>query len=98
MATANLEVQWVHSTIGCPPDQRATIRGLGLRRMHQKRKLIDTPQVRGMINKVSHLVVIVEESSKKKVAKAPKKHGAEIVSKKQVKTESKKAPKETSKK
>ena len=44
------------SVIGRPQDQRDTLRGLGLRKMHQSRILNDTPAVRGMIRKVSHLV------------------------------------------
>lgn len=53
-------IQWVHSTIGCPENQRATVRGLGLRRLHQVRELKDTPANRGMVSKVTHLVRIVE--------------------------------------
>ena len=44
------------SAIGRPQSQRDTLRGLGLRKLHQSRILEDTPAVRGMINKVSHLV------------------------------------------
>lgn len=44
------------SGIGRPQDQRATLLGLGLKRLNQERILEDTPAVRGMINKVSHLV------------------------------------------
>ncbi|OGQ04009.1 MAG: 50S ribosomal protein L30 [Deltaproteobacteria bacterium RIFCSPLOWO2_01_44_7] len=61
--SASLEIQWVHSTIGCPEDQRATVKGLGLRRMHAKRVVPDTPQVRGMLSKVSHLVTILGKGS-----------------------------------
>ncbi len=43
-----------------PSDQRATLIGLGLGKMHRKRILQDTPQVRGMIAKVSHLVRVVD--------------------------------------
>ncbi len=42
-------------------DQRATLIGLGLNKMHKTRELEDTPSVRGMVNKIPHLVVIVEE-------------------------------------
>jgi large subunit ribosomal protein L30 len=41
--------------------QRATLKGLGLNKMHRVRELEDTPAVRGMVNAVSHLVQIVEE-------------------------------------
>jgi len=44
------------SPIGRPKDQRATLVGLGLNRMHRTSELEDTPSVRGMINKVKHLV------------------------------------------
>ena len=49
-------VKMVRSGIGFPRDQRATLLGLGLKRMHQSRELEDTPSVRGMIFKVRHLV------------------------------------------
>ena len=44
------------SPIGRPKDQRDTLKGLGLNKLHRSRVLEDTPAVRGMINKVSHLV------------------------------------------
>ena len=44
------------SPIGRPKDQRATLVGLGLNKMHRTKELEDTPSVRGMINKVKHLV------------------------------------------
>lgn len=44
------------SPIGRPRDQRATLIGLGLNKMHRTSELEDTPAVRGMINKVKHLV------------------------------------------
>lgn len=44
------------SGIGRPQRQRDTLRGLGLTKMHKERVLSDTPQIRGMIKKVSHLV------------------------------------------
>jgi len=49
------------SPIGRPKDQRATLVGLGLNKMHRTRELEDTPAVRGMINKVRHLVRIEGE-------------------------------------
>jgi len=54
-------VQQVGSPIRRPKDQHDTLRGLGLRKMHQKATLEDTPAVRGMINKIPHLVRVVEE-------------------------------------
>jgi len=51
-----LSVTQVRSPIGRKKDQRATLVGLGLNKMHRTRTLEDTPAVRGMINKVRHLV------------------------------------------
>jgi large subunit ribosomal protein L30 len=55
-----VRVRQVRSAISCDRRQRATLRGLGLRRMHQTVELEDTPAVRGMIDKVIHLVVVEE--------------------------------------
>ena len=55
-------VEQVGSPIRRPPDQRATLIGLGLNKMHRRRTLVDSPQVRGMIAKVHHLVRIVDEA------------------------------------
>jgi len=55
-------VEQTGSPIRQPKDQRATLVGLGLRRRHHRRTLEDTPSVRGMINKVSHLVRVVEDA------------------------------------
>jgi large subunit ribosomal protein L30 len=49
------------SPIGRKPNQRETLRGLGLNKLHRQRVLEDTPAVRGMIDKVKHLVRIVAE-------------------------------------
>jgi large subunit ribosomal protein L30 len=56
-------VTQIGSPIGRPKDQRQTLVGLGLNKMHRTRTLEDTPAVRGMINKVSHLVEVVEDAS-----------------------------------
>ena len=53
-------VTQIGSPIGRRKDQRATLIGLGLNKMHRTRKLEDTPAVRGMIRKVSHLVRVEE--------------------------------------
>ncbi len=55
-----LKIKWVVSFIGCPKGMRATIRGLGFRRMQQVVERDDTPAVRGMILKVRHLVSVDE--------------------------------------
>ena len=59
-AGGTIKVKQVGSVIGCTDKQRATVRGLGLRRMHQVVEREDTPLVRGMVKKVPHLVQIVD--------------------------------------
>ncbi|MGV3653965.1 MAG: 50S ribosomal protein L30 [Noviherbaspirillum sp.] len=54
-----VKVKLVKGLIGTRESHRATIRGLGLRRVNSVRELEDTPAVRGMINKVSYLVKVV---------------------------------------
>jgi large subunit ribosomal protein L30 len=54
--TKRVRVTQIGSPIGRRSDQRATLIGLGLNKMHRTRELEDTPAVRGMIDKVSHLV------------------------------------------
>jgi len=56
MADKKLKVTLVKSVINCSERHRATVRGLGLRRMRQTVELNDTPEVRGMINRVYYLV------------------------------------------
>lgn len=53
-------VTQVKSLEGRNPTQRACIRGLGLRRLHKPVTLVDTPEVRGMINKVSFMLRVEE--------------------------------------
>ncbi|MCT4656720.1 MAG: 50S ribosomal protein L30 [Cohaesibacter sp.] len=55
-------VEQIGSPLRRPKDQRATLVGLGLNKMHRRRTLKDTPEVRGMIAKVSHLVRVVDEA------------------------------------
>jgi large subunit ribosomal protein L30 len=57
-----LVVEQIGSPIRRPAEQRATLIGLGLNKMHRRRTLEDTPSVRGMIRSVSHLVRVVEEN------------------------------------
>lgn len=54
-------VKQVGSPIRRPAKQRQTLIGLGLNKMHKTRELEDTPAVRGMVRKVSHMVEIIEE-------------------------------------
>ena len=61
-ATGKLRLKLVRSPIGATERQRATVRALGLRRMHQVVEQADSPVTRGMVQKVEHLVQIVETS------------------------------------
>lgn len=54
-----ITVQLVRSPIGCNLTHRATVRGLGLRKLNSVSELIDTPSIRGMINKISYLVKVI---------------------------------------
>ena len=56
MADKKLKVTLIKSVIGCKSSHRATVRGLGLKRINHTVELQDTPAVRGMINKVFYLV------------------------------------------
>ena len=60
MAQKQVKVTLVRSTIGTKQDHRDTVRGLGLRRVNSSKVLVDTPEVRGMINKVDYLVSVSE--------------------------------------
>ena len=57
---ANLKITLVKSTIGCKKDQIATVEALGLRKIRSVVEHNDTPQIRGMIKKVSHLLKVEE--------------------------------------
>jgi large subunit ribosomal protein L30 len=59
-SSAVLRVTQVRSTIGCLQNQRETLRALGLRKIRQSVDRADTPQVRGMIHTVRHLVTVEE--------------------------------------
>jgi large subunit ribosomal protein L30 len=56
MSDKKIKVTLVKSVIGTKQSHRATVRGLGLRRLNHTVELVDTPEVRGMINKVCYLV------------------------------------------
>ena len=56
MADKKVKVTLIKSLIGTKQSHRATVQGLGLRRLNSSAELEDTPAVRGMINKVSYLV------------------------------------------
>jgi large subunit ribosomal protein L30 len=55
-AKGRIRITQIGSPIGRPDDQQATLKGLGLNKLHRSRELEDTPAVRGMIAKVQHLV------------------------------------------
>jgi large subunit ribosomal protein L30 len=56
--TAQLKITWEKSCIGKPQSQRRIIRSLGLRRLHHSVVHMDTPTIRGMVNKVIHLIAV----------------------------------------
>ncbi len=56
---ATVKVQLVRSPIGCQQSHRATVRGLGLRKLNSVSELKDSPEVRGMINKIAYLVRVL---------------------------------------
>ncbi len=58
-STPTLTVKLIRSVAGTRESHRATVRGLGLRKLNSERTLEDTPAVRGMINKVSYLVKVL---------------------------------------
>lgn len=55
-----LQITLKRSLIGRPKDQRVTVKTLGLRKLHQTVVQQDTPSIRGMINKVGHLLEVTE--------------------------------------
>jgi large subunit ribosomal protein L30 len=63
LAGKKILVRLVRSTIGAPPNQRATVRALGLRKIHSSREHEATPAVLGMIKAVAHLVKVEEVSN-----------------------------------
>mgnify|MGYP003602647007 FL=1 len=56
-------VKQIGSPLRRPAIQRETLKGLGLNKMHRTRELEDTPAVRGMVAKIPHLAVIIEEKN-----------------------------------
>ncbi len=67
---ATIKVTQVKSLIGCPKDQRGTIKALGLKRIRHSVEKTDSAVIRGMIHKVSHLI-LVETVTKQKQKEAP---------------------------
>ena len=66
MAKKTITVEQFASANRRPEIQTQTLRGLGLDKLHRRRELEDTPAVRGMINKIPHLVRIVDAPAGKK--------------------------------
>ncbi|MDD5127463.1 MAG: 50S ribosomal protein L30 [Dehalococcoidales bacterium] len=64
MAKAKLRITWIKSAIGTPESQRQTLTTLGFRRLNQSVIHEDSGALRGMINKVRHLVKVEEASGK----------------------------------
>ena len=62
-ASKTITVEQTGSPIRRRGDQRATLIGLGLNKINRRRTLADTPAIRGMIGKVSHMVRIVDEKA-----------------------------------
>lgn len=59
---SHLKIKWIKSFIGCPEDQRATVRSLGIKKLNQERVVKNTPEIRGMVKKVIHLVTVLEDA------------------------------------
>ena len=57
-----LRIKYVRSSIGRPAKHKAVVRGLGLTKLNQVVERPDTPQIRGMVKKIPHLVEVLEES------------------------------------
>ena len=55
-----IRIRQVRSGIGCPVEMRETLKALGLGRMHRIAERVDSPEVRGMIAKIPHLVEVVD--------------------------------------
>ena len=66
MAKKTITVEQIASANRRPEIQTQTLRGLGLDKLHRRRELEDTPSVRGMINKIPHLVRIIDAPAGKK--------------------------------
>ena len=56
-----IQIKQVRSGIGCPRYMRETLRALGLGKMHRVTSRVDTPETRGMIARIPHLVQVVEQ-------------------------------------
>ena len=59
-ASSTIRIRQIRSGIGCPVEMRETLKALGLGKMHRVAERIDSPEVRGMIAKIPHLVEVVK--------------------------------------
>ena len=57
----HLKIKWTKSYISCTDDMRATIKSLGFRRLYEEKTVKNTPEIRGMVKKVMHLVTVLED-------------------------------------
>ena len=58
---AHLKIKWTKSTIGCTDGQQGTVKSLGFKRLYEERVVKNTPEIRGMVKKVMHLVKVLED-------------------------------------
>jgi large subunit ribosomal protein L30 len=58
---SHLKIKWIKSAIARTQDQRDTIRSLGFKKLHEEKVVKNTPEIRGMVKKVIHLLEIVED-------------------------------------
>jgi len=56
-----LKIKWIHSTNSCTEDMKATVQSLGFKRLYEVREVKNTPEIRGMVKKVIHLVKVLED-------------------------------------
>ena len=61
MGKEKITIMQIQSPIGRQSDQRKTLIGLGLNKLNRTKELEDTPAIRGMINKVKHLIKVIEK-------------------------------------
>ncbi|HVN97514.1 MAG TPA: 50S ribosomal protein L30 [Syntrophorhabdaceae bacterium] len=57
----HLKIKWTRSTISCTDDQIATIKSLGFKRLYEEKTVKNSPEIRGMVKKVMHLVTVLED-------------------------------------
>jgi large subunit ribosomal protein L30 len=58
---AHLKIKWVKSTIACTDGHRTTVKSLGFKRLNEERVVKNSPEIRGMVKKVIHLVKVLED-------------------------------------